>query len=95
MDIKAVSKLANLTLTSEEEKKIGKELNKIVEYIDMLSEVDTSSVTETSQTTELKNVFREDVVKPGKGLSVDEAVSNGQQIHNNYFVVRRLIDEES
>ena len=66
-----VAKLAKLTLTPNEITKFQEQLSKIVDYISQLSEVDTSNLEPTSQTTGLENVFRTDQVKsnsflPGK-----------------------------
>lgn len=60
--MKQVAKLANLPLTSAEEKKYGSQLEKVLDYVQQLQKVDTSKVIETSQVTETKNVLRGDVV---------------------------------
>lgn len=61
--VKHVAKLARIDLKDEEVRKFGGELSKILDYMDVLSEVDTEGVTETSQVTGLKNVTQKDEVK--------------------------------
>jgi len=73
-----VAKLAKLDLTSEEVTKFQKQLSKIVDYISQLSEVDTSNLEPTSQTTGLENVFRSDELKQ-EGLTQEEALSGTEQ----------------
>lgn len=58
--VKKVAKLANLPLTSEEENLYPKQLSKILNYIDQLNKVDTSSVEPTFNVTGLSNVMRKD-----------------------------------
>jgi len=83
-DVLHVAKLAKLDLTNEEVTKFQEQLSKIVDYISQLSEVDTSNLEPTSQTTGLENVFREDKIK---------ADSFSQ--HNDYFVVDAVLDKKS
>ena len=61
--VRHIAKLARLSLKPEEEQKYAKELSSILDYVDMLQEVDTSAVKTSSQVTGLENSFREDVVK--------------------------------
>lgn len=65
-DVKHVADLSNLKLTDEEVDLFTPQLDKIVEFVSQLSEVDIKGIEPTSQTTGLKNVLREDVVKPSE-----------------------------
>lgn len=68
-EIKHVAKLARLKLTDEEVRKYGKQLSQILDYMDILNEVDTDKVEATSQVTGLKNVVEKDEIKkelPGR-----------------------------
>ncbi len=58
--VKHVAKLARIKLTDEEVKKFGPQLSKVLDYMDILSEVDTKNVAETSQVTGLSNVMEKD-----------------------------------
>ena len=64
--VKHVAKLARIKLTDQEVKKFGKQLSSVLEYIDILAEVDTKNVPETSQVTGLKNVMDKDEVIKGQ-----------------------------
>lgn len=72
--VKKVAKLANLTLTSEEEEKFSDQLSKILDYIEELNAVDTSSVKPTFNVVSNVNVLREDVEEVS--LSQEEALQN-------------------
>lgn len=61
--VRHIAKLARLRLTDAEVEKYAKELSSILNYIDMLQEVDTSSVEATAQVTGQVNSMREDVIR--------------------------------
>ena len=58
-----LAKLSDIFLTDEEIDRLGGDLEKIVEYISELAELDTTGVEPTYQVTGLENVWREDEVK--------------------------------
>ena len=60
--IEYVGILAKLSLSDEEKEKAKSDMGKMLDYIDKLSELDTSDVEPMSHTFDLNNVFREDVV---------------------------------
>lgn len=92
-DVLHVATLANLKLTKNEVEKFRKQLSKVIAYVEDLKKVDASKIDPTSQTTSLKNVTREDKIKTSDSLKLEEALSGTEKIHNNYFVVPRIIEE--
>ena len=60
--VKHIAKLARLTLSDGEVEKFTKDLGAILDYVDILSEVDTEGVEPTEQVTGLTNAFRMDEV---------------------------------
>lgn len=89
INIKHIAKLANLSISEEEEKKFDRQLSIIVKYIEKLKEADVENTEETSQITGLENVTRED--KTTSSLSQDEALSNTKNKHNGLFKVPKII----
>ena len=59
-----VAKLARLGLKSQEIEKFQTQLSNILNYVDLLQEVDTEGVEPTAQVTGLTNVTRPDAAKP-------------------------------
>jgi aspartyl-tRNA(Asn)/glutamyl-tRNA(Gln) amidotransferase subunit C len=94
IDITKVAKLANLTLTADEEKEFDKQLNDIVGYIEKLNSVDTTGIAPTAQVTGLVNRTREDKIAQNS-LSQKDALSGGKKIHNEMFVVDQTVDTTS
>lgn len=71
-----IAKLARLTLTPEEVESMTKELSSILNYIDVLSEVDTSNVEPTAQVTGLTNALRKDEVHTSEAKPDDLLASS-------------------
>ncbi len=59
--IEAIAQLARLDLTDKEKKMYAEQLSVVLDYIEMLDEVDTTGIEETCQVTGLEDVVREDV----------------------------------
>ena len=87
-EVRHVAKLAKLELGANEIEKFQKQLSEILDYIEMLKEVETKAVEITSQVTGLENVFREDKVE--KSLSQEEALSGAKNKHQGRFKVKAI-----
>ena len=59
-----MAKLSNLSLEETEIEGMQRDLDKIVNYISQLDELNTDGVEPTYQVFEMENVWREDEVKP-------------------------------
>jgi aspartyl-tRNA(Asn)/glutamyl-tRNA(Gln) amidotransferase subunit C len=92
INVRHIAKLANLDLTTDEEKKFEEQLSQILDYVDKLQEVNTDHVEETSQITGLENITRDDVAGPS--LSQDEATSNSKSTQNGMFKVKGILQGE-
>lgn len=84
-----VAKLARLEFSPKEIEKYQKELNDILNYIDMLDEVDVSETTGLSQVNDDVNNLREDVIKDS--LSVEEALSNAPESIDGSLIVPKVM----
>ena len=63
--IEYVGILAKLELSPEEKEQAKKDMGNMLDYIDMLNELDTEGVEPMSHVFPVQNVFREDVVTNG------------------------------
>jgi aspartyl-tRNA(Asn)/glutamyl-tRNA(Gln) amidotransferase subunit C len=61
-NIKYISELAKIELEKEEEKRLSKELTKILTFVEKLNEVDTSSLSPLIQLFEQEDIFKNDQV---------------------------------
>ena len=60
--IQYVAALAKLTVSDEDKKKVAKDLDDILDYIETMNKLDTEGIEPMSHVLPVKNVFREDVV---------------------------------
>ena len=88
-DIEYVAHLAKLKLTDEEKDKLVSQMGDIVEFANQVSKLDTEGVNPTNHILELKNVFREDEVKPS--YSRDEILKNAPAKEAGCIVVPSII----
>ncbi len=89
--IKYLESLARITLTEEEEKKVGAQLQDILTYIDMLNELDTEGIEAMSHSFPITNVLREDEVKPS--MTPQEITANALESSDGAFVVPKTVTE--
>ena len=81
--VEHIAKLARLKLTKEEVKRFCSQLSEVLEYMEVLNEVDTKDIEPTAQVTGLENVFREDKVSPS--LKPNQALSCAPAREGNFF----------
>jgi aspartyl-tRNA(Asn)/glutamyl-tRNA(Gln) amidotransferase subunit C len=92
VNVKHLAKLANLTLTSEQEENLEKSIPSVVEYMDTIKNLDVDDIPETSRLTDEENVFRDDVVEPS--LSQEQALKNAKNTYNGFVVVPYVFEKE-
>jgi aspartyl-tRNA(Asn)/glutamyl-tRNA(Gln) amidotransferase subunit C len=69
-----VAHLARLDLSDAELDLMTRQLRSIVEYVDLLQQLDTSNVEPMAHALTVHNVFRED--EPAPSLPIEEALAN-------------------
>jgi aspartyl-tRNA(Asn)/glutamyl-tRNA(Gln) amidotransferase subunit C len=90
IDVKYVARLARLSLSPEEERKISEQLGNILGYIEKLKEVDVSRVEPTAHAFPLVNVTRPDEVRPS--ISQADALRNAPAQANGLFIVPKIVE---
>ena len=86
--VEHVAELAHIGLTEKEIEKFREQLSAILDFVSKLEEVDTGKTKALSQTTELKNVFRQDIVKPS--FTQEQALMNAPDQYKGYFKVKAV-----
>lgn len=88
--IKYLEELSRLTLVPDEEERAKGELNKILDYIDMLNELDTDDVEPMSHPFDYTNNFREDDVVPSSPR--EDILVNAPQQKDGCFKVPTTVE---
>ena len=88
--VEYTAKLARMKLSEGETVSLSQQLGNILKYVEKLNKVDTANVQPTSHVLPLKNVYRNDKVKPS--LSAPDALANAPDKEGNFFKVPKIIE---
>lgn len=89
-EVRKVAVLARLRLSDEELERMQQQLSQILDYMQVLQEVDVSDVPSTAQVTDVVNVMRPDEVRPS--LPVEEVLMNAPAHEQGYFKVKPVFE---
>ena len=87
-DVRHVAKLAELDFSDEEVEKITPQLDKIIDHVASISNVDTEGISPTSHVMDINNVLREDKVT--EPVSQEEALRNAPEKAEDGFRVPKI-----
>ncbi len=86
-----VAMLARLGLTEEERERMREQLSSILEHVSLIQELDTEAIPPTAQVIALRNVWREDEVRPS--LPLEEVLKNAPDAEDNMFKVNAVLEQ--
>lgn len=90
-DVKKIAELARLEFSESELENYTTEMNKMLDYVDKLNELDTENIEPLSHPIENTNVFRQDEVK--KSTNREEALKNAPDKSSEHFKVPKVISQ--
>lgn len=90
-DVEYIAKLARLKFNENELENFTHELNKILNYVEKLNELNTENVEPLSHPVENVNVFREDILQPS--IDREEALRNAPSSTDEFFKVPKVINK--
>ncbi len=90
VDVAYVARLARLSLTPEETAQFQRQLEDILAYVGQLAALDVEGVEPTAHAVPARNVFREDVARPG--LPPEEALANAPSARQGLFIVPKIVE---
>lgn len=88
-EVRKVAEMARIALTDEEVAKFQKDLSSVLDYVDVLKEVDTEGLEIVSSVTGLENVTRPDVAR-----TIDyqeEIMANAPERKEKYYKVKSIL----
>ena len=88
-----IAHLARLKFSEEEKIKLKTDLERMIEFVEKLKEVDTAHVEPLLHITDAVNVLREDEVK--QTISKKEALLNAPLTDGSFFKVPKVIKKDS
>jgi aspartyl-tRNA(Asn)/glutamyl-tRNA(Gln) amidotransferase subunit C len=90
-EVRHVAKLARLELTVEEIATLQGELSALLDHVDRIRRLDTGDVPPTAHPLPLRNVLREDDVRPG--LDREEVLAAAPAVESDRFLVPSILGE--
>ncbi|MBK6325276.1 MAG: Asp-tRNA(Asn)/Glu-tRNA(Gln) amidotransferase subunit GatC [Chloroflexi bacterium] len=90
-DVEKIAHLARLELTRAEKAQYLEQLSAILDYADMLNELDLEGIEPTAHAIAQQNIMRDDVVMPS--LPLDDVLFNAPQQAQNQFLIQSVLDE--
>jgi len=89
-EVEHIAELAKLGLTEEEKERFRGQLSAILEYAEMLKELDTDAIPPTATVLPLRNVMRPDEVEPS--FPLEDILANAPESEGGYFKVRVILE---
>jgi aspartyl-tRNA(Asn)/glutamyl-tRNA(Gln) amidotransferase subunit C len=90
-EVKRLATLAKISLSEGETARMAVELGQIVEFVEQLQSVDTTSLEPVNQVTGLHDSFRPDEVVPATQTR-DELLANAPSTQEGYIKVPRVLE---
>lgn len=100
-DVQYVAELAHLDLTDEERRRMMRDLNSILDYVDLLNQLDTSGVPPMAHVVpdfDSKDSANESAMRQDKlyglrpSLPHEEALANAPESDGTFFLVPKVIE---
>ena len=89
--ITELARLAKLNFDEKSSQKMKEDLNKIIGFVDKLSEIDTKDVEPLIYLSDEVNVLRKDDTI--ENISQEEALKNAPKKDSDYILVPKVIDK--
>ena len=90
INVEHIALLARLSISAGEKEKFSRQLGGILDYIKKLEELDTTGIEPTSHVIEMRNVMRDDRLRPS--LPKDEALMNAPDRTGDFYRVPKIIE---
>jgi aspartyl-tRNA(Asn)/glutamyl-tRNA(Gln) amidotransferase subunit C len=88
--VEHVAHLARLSLTDEEIERYREQLSAVLDYAEMLNEVDTTTIPPTATVLPLRTVLRPD--EPRASFSPDDILANAPNRDGQFFRVHAILE---
>jgi aspartyl-tRNA(Asn)/glutamyl-tRNA(Gln) amidotransferase subunit C len=89
-DVKKVAALSRLYIAESEMDAFRADLGAVVEHAEKLNELDTSDVQPTAHILPVKNVLREDIVRPS--MDREAVTGNAPEKEGGCYIVPRVVE---
>jgi len=92
-EVEKIASLSRLSLSKKELISHTEDMNNILDYMDLLNEVDTENVDELVNVHDMKSSLREDIFEDS--LSKESVIENSPKSSKDYIEVPLVVKKES
>ena len=90
-DVEKIAHLARLELTPAEKAQYLEQLTAVLDYAEMLNDLNLDGIEPTAHAIAQENVMGEDIV--ASGLAIDDVLFNAPKQAQNQFLIQSVLDE--
>ncbi|PCH98697.1 MAG: Asp-tRNA(Asn)/Glu-tRNA(Gln) amidotransferase GatCAB subunit C [Bacteroidetes bacterium] len=90
--VEHIAKLAKLEFDDQGKEEIMKDLDRMLQFVDKLNELNTDNIEPLTHMTEEQTVLRNDEIKTE--ITQAEALKNAPQKDSDYFIVPKVLDKQ-
>ena len=85
---------ARVEVKEEEKEKYLKELNSMAKSVEILQKPDVSNLKPTTHVTGLRNVWREDIVRPCPKETIESMLNAAPEREGSFYKIQKVIEAE-
>ncbi|MDR1522658.1 MAG: Asp-tRNA(Asn)/Glu-tRNA(Gln) amidotransferase subunit GatC [Endomicrobium sp.] len=93
-ELETTAFLARIDIKEDEKEKYLKDINSMFEYIEILQEPDVANLKPTTHVTELRNVWREDVVRPCPREVIEQMLNSAPEREGTFYKIKKVIEAQ-
>ncbi|OEG69358.1 hypothetical protein ATZ36_10040 [Candidatus Endomicrobiellum trichonymphae] len=87
--------LARIHIKEDEKEKYLADLNTMFDYVEILQEADIANLEPTTHITKLRNVWREDIVKPCPKEIIDQMLDGAPAKEGTFYKIKKVVEGTS
>jgi aspartyl-tRNA(Asn)/glutamyl-tRNA(Gln) amidotransferase subunit C len=92
-ELETIAFLARIEIKEDEKEKYLTDINKMFDYIEILQEPDITNLKPTTHVTELRNVWREDILKASPKKVIDMMLNSSPEREGTFYKIKRVISD--
>ncbi|MDR3124971.1 MAG: Asp-tRNA(Asn)/Glu-tRNA(Gln) amidotransferase subunit GatC [Endomicrobium sp.] len=93
-ELETTAFLARIDIKDEEKEKYLKDINSMLDYIEILQEPSVATLKPTTHVTELKNVWRQDIVKPCSRETIEQMLNGAPEREGTFYKIKKVIEAQ-
>jgi aspartyl-tRNA(Asn)/glutamyl-tRNA(Gln) amidotransferase subunit C len=90
-ELETIAFLARIDIKEDEKEKYLADINRMFDYVEVLQEPSVTDLNPTMHVTELRNVWREDIVKPCPREVIDQMLNSAPLREGSFYKIKKVI----